>query len=190
MSDPVIGLIRAEDAGSSPAGDGRHRGLGGGLQLGLPGPAEAASSAVFFSFILWYVPMWRGCGAWRGPGRRVPGRRLPRPQPSASGPTAATPSPMMVQPSSGGLCAEEAEPRPARQADELETVPAWTNTGFGLPGTSCWPRWQVEDARRPSSRRVAPLRHAMTRESEGIPVMAQVAETIALTAAPVARSGI
>jgi hypothetical protein len=95
---------------------------------------------------------------------------------------------MLVQTQQWCLCAEEADTAGLLgKLDELETVPLaepWLRATRALLLAQAG---QVEDARA-QLEAVAPLLPAMTRDSEWLPVMAQVAETIALTGPhPVAR---
>jgi hypothetical protein len=95
---------------------------------------------------------------------------------------------MLVQTQQWCLCAEEADTAGLLgKLDELETVPladAWLRATRALLLAQAG---RVEDART-QLEAVAPLLPAMVRDSEWLPVMAQVAETIAVTGPhPVAR---
>ena len=135
LRDPVLGPARAEAAAGRPAGDGCHRGLGGGC-AGLPGRGRGAAPSA--------VPVVRPAVAGdarpgRGPGRRVPGRAgRGRRHRRAGGQRQrhhARADPAVV---------------PARRGSATPLAcwpccPSWRRSRFPLPGSrspgrSCWPR--------------------------------------------------
>jgi hypothetical protein len=182
LRDPVLGLL------------GRRLRLVALLETGAIADWEAdalayraAAEALRHPLYLWYVPLWRGMRALAA--GRADECRAALAEAAAIGERAASGNAiMLVQTQLWCLRAEERDtPALLAMLDQLETVavPApWLQVTRALvlaqAGRTGDARAQLEA--------VVPLLPAMPRDSEWLPSMAQVAETIALTGPhPVAR---
>jgi hypothetical protein len=182
LRDPVLGLL------------GRRLRLVALLEAGAIAEWEAdllayraAAEALRHPLYAWYVPLWRGMRAL-GAGR-FDECRAALAEAAAIGERAASGNAtMLVQTQLWCLCAEERDTAGLLDMlDQLETVsiPApWLQVTRALVlaqvGRTGDARAQLEA--------VVPLLPTMARDSEWLPSMAQVAETIALTGPhPVAR---
>jgi hypothetical protein len=182
LRDPVLGLL------------GRRLRLVALLETGAIADWEAdalayraAAEALRHPLYAWYVPLWRGMRALAA-GRADECRAALAEAATIGERAASRNATMLVQTQQWCLCAEETDTACLLgKLDELETVPLaepWLRATRALLLAQAG---QVEDARA-QLEAVAPLLPAMTRDSEWLPVMAQVAETIALTGPhPVAR---
>ena len=182
LRDPVLGLL------------GRRLRLVALLEAGAIADWEADALAYRAAAEALRHPLYRGtsrcgggCAPWPRAGPTSAGPRWPRPPPSASGRPAATPS-CSCRPSCGACAPRKATPLACWACwTELETVPVpapWLQVTRALVLAQVG---RTEDARA-QLEAVVPLLPAMARDSEWLPSMAQVAETIALTGPhPVAR---
>ena len=182
LRDPVLGLL------------GRRLRLVALLEAGAIAEWEAdglayraAAEALRHPLYAWYVPLWRGMRAL-GAGR-FEECRAALAEAAATGERAASGNAaMLVQTQLWCLRAEERDTAGLLgMLDELETVPVpapWLQVTRALVLAQAG---RTEDARA-QLEAVVPLLPAMARDSEWLPAMAQVAETIALTGPhPVAR---
>ena len=182
LRDPVLGLL------------GRRLRLVALLETGAIADWEAdvlayraAAEALRHPLYLWYVPLWRGMRALAA--GRADECRAALAEAAAIGERAASGNAiMLVQTQQWCLRAEEGDtPGLLGMLDQLETVsvPApWLQVTRALVLAQIG---RTEDARA-HLEAVVPLLPAMPRDSEWLPSMAQVAETLALTGPhPVAR---
>ena len=182
LRDPVLGLL------------GRRLRLVALLETGAIADWEAdalayraAAEALRHPLYLWYVPLWRGMRALAA--GRADECRAALAEAAAIGERAASGNAiMLVQTQLWCLRAEEGDTAGLlAMLPELETVavPApWLQVTRALVLAQAG---RTEDARA-QLEAVVPLLPAMARDSEWLPSMAQVAETIALTGPhPVAR---
>jgi AAA ATPase-like protein len=182
LRDPVLGLL------------GRRLRLVALLETGAIADWEAdalayraAAEALRHPLYLWYVPLWRGMRALAA--GRADECRAALTEAAAIGERAASGNAiMLVQTQWWCLRAEERDtPALLAMLDQLETVsvPApWLQVTRALVLAQAG---RTEDARA-QLEAVVPLLPAMARDSEWLPSMAQVAETIALIGPhPVAR---
>jgi AAA ATPase domain len=182
LRDPVLGLL------------GRRLRLVALLETGAIADWEAdalayraAAEALRHPLYLWYVPLWRGMRALAA--GRPDECRAALAEAAAIGERAASGNAiMLVQTQWWCLRAEERDiPALLPMLDQLETVsvPApWLQVTRALVLAQAG---RTEDARAQLEAMV-PLLPAMARDSEWLPSMAQVAETIALIGPhPVAR---
>ena len=182
LRDPVLGLL------------GRRLRLVALLEAGAIADWEAdglayraAAEALRHPLYAWYVPLWRGMRALAA--GRLGECRAALAEAAAIGERAASGNAtMLVQTQLWCLRAEEGDTAGLLgMLDELETVPVpapWLQVTRALVLAQVG---RTEDARA-QLEAVVPLLPAMARDSEWLPAMAQVAETIALTGPhPVAR---
>jgi hypothetical protein len=182
LRDPVLGLL------------GRRLRLVALLETGAIADWEAdalayraAAEALRHPLYLWYVPLWRGMRALAA--GRADECRAALAEAAAIGERAASGNAiMLVQTQLWCLRAEERDtPALLAMLDQLETVsvPApWLQVTRALVLAQAG---RTEDARAQLEALVS-LLPALARDSEWLPSMAQVAETIALTGPhPVAR---
>jgi hypothetical protein len=182
LRDPVLGLL------------GRRLRLVALLEAGAIADWEAdvlayraAAEALRHPLYAWYVPLWRGMRALAA--GRADECRAALAEAAAIGERAASGNAiMLVQTQLWCLRAEEGDTAGLLgMLPELETVavPApWLQVTRALVLAQAG---RTEDARA-QLEAVVPLLPAMPRDSEWLPVMAQVAETLALTGPhPVAR---
>jgi len=182
LRDPVLGLL------------GRRLRLVALLEEGAIADWEAdalayraAAEALRHPLYAWYVPLWRGMRALAA--GRFGECRAALAEAAVTGERAASGNAtMLVQTQRWCLHAEEGDTAGLLgMVDKLEKVPVpapWLQVTRALALAQAG---RAEDARA-QLEAVVPLLPAMARDSEWLPTMAQVAETIALTGPhPVAR---
>jgi hypothetical protein len=182
LRDPVLGLL------------GRRLRLVALLEAGAIADWEAdalayraAAEALRHPMYAWYVPLWRGMRALAA--GRSGECRAALAEAAATGERAASGNAaMLVHTQLWCLCAEEGDTAGLlAMLGELDAVPVaapWIQVTRALVLAQAG---RAEDARA-QLEAVIPLLPAMARDSEWLPSMAQVAETIALTGPhPVAR---